>query len=593
MERRAAIDRPPTYFRDQAGLLMTLNRPQTRRDALRLLGMAGAAIVSWRPSQSSAAPQPPEAVRRLEQARIDVITQARKTAISVYVQGGGGGGSGVLISPDGYALTNYHVYRPVGDFMKCAMNDGRIYDALVVGLDPTGDIALIKLFGRNDFPYSVLGDSDKVRVGDGCFAIGDPFTLATNFQHTVTSGIISGVHRQQPKYQGEQLLEYCDALQTDASINPGNSGGPLFNEKGEVIGINGLIYSEKRRGVNAGVGYAISSNQIKNFLGCLHGGRIVDHASLGAVAATNASGQAEVINLTNNADAARRGLESGDVIEKLAGRRIRSANDLKNAIFILPKGWRVPLEYSRRGETLSMLVRLPGMHRDGELEDIVEREMTAPQGPPGAAPTKRPVPKEYQKYIQKKRGFANYRFNEFQRDRVLNALKKDLPEEEAAGVWRLEGTTDKGAFRAELGDKNSSLELAGRKHAFDGANDVASQLLPRESGGLLPALHLWRRLHALPPAKYGAIEYWGTAPWPAHQGLCDVLTAISKDEELRAFFDPKNGRLVGLELWISPEDDPGEVAFFYDEDPTPSRIVASRGGRIAAEIELTSLRREG
>ncbi len=547
----------------------------------------GASVLTW----TSAAAQPPEAVRKLEQARIDVITKARKAVISVYVKGGGGGGSGVLISPDGYALTNYHVYRPVGDFMKCAMNDGKLYDALIVGLDPTGDIALIKLFGRTDFPNAVLSDSDKVRVGDGCFAIGDPFTLATNFQHTVTSGIVSGVHRQQPKYQGEALLEYCDALQTDASINPGNSGGPLFNEQGEVIGINGLIYSEKRRGVNAGVGYAISSNQIKNFLGCLKGGRIVDHASLGAVAATNSDGQAEVVNLTASAEVTRRGLESGDLIEKLSGRAIRSANDLKNAVFILPKGWRIALEYSRKGESLSMLTRLLGMHRDGELEDIVEKEAAAPQGMPGQS-TKRDLPKDYQKYFRKKRGFANYHFNEVERDRVLAAMKKQLPIGVPSAIWKLDGAAEKGKFHAELGDQESTLEYMGRKHSFKASDAIAGQLLPRESGGLLPALHLWRRLHIAPPSAYGSIDYWGTAPWPAALGLCDVLTAISKDEELRAYVEPSASRLTGIELWISTGEDPCEIAFFYPND-APLRIVASLAGRLFADVKVTTLDTNG
>ena len=164
--------------------------------------------------------------------------------------------------------------------MKCGMADGKLYDAVVVGLDPTGDVALIKLFGRDDFPAAELGDSDQVRVGDWVFAMGNPFLLATDFQPTVTYGIISGVHRYQ--FPPGTLLEYADCLQTDASINPGNSGGPLFDAEGRLIGINGRGSFEKRGRVNVGVGYAISINQIKNFLGCLRSGRIVDHATLGA-----------------------------------------------------------------------------------------------------------------------------------------------------------------------------------------------------------------------------------------------------------------------------------------------------------------------
>ena len=151
--------------------------------------------------------------------------------------------------------------------MKCGMADGKLYDAVIVGIDPAGDVALIKLLGRDDFPAAELGDSDQVHAGDWCFAIGNPFLLATDFQPTVTYGIVSGVHRYQ--YPAGTLLEYADCMQTDAAINPGNSGGPLFDAQGRLIGINGRGSFEKRGRVNVGVGYAISINQIKNFIGYL------------------------------------------------------------------------------------------------------------------------------------------------------------------------------------------------------------------------------------------------------------------------------------------------------------------------------------
>ena len=151
---------------------------------------------------------------------------------------------------------------------------------MIVGIDPTGDVALIKLLGREDFPAAELGDSDLVRAGDWCFAVGNPFLLATDFQPSISYGIVSGVHRYQPP--AGTLLEYTDCIQTDAAINPGNSGGPLFDAQGRLIGINGRGSFEKRGRVNVGVGYAISINQIKKFLGCLHSGRIVDHATLGS-----------------------------------------------------------------------------------------------------------------------------------------------------------------------------------------------------------------------------------------------------------------------------------------------------------------------
>ncbi|KAE9852035.1 trypsin-like serine protease, partial [Escherichia coli] len=136
--------------------------------------------------------------------------------------------------------------------LKCGMNDGKLYDAVIVGVDPTGDVALIKLLGRDDFPAAELGNSDDLKVGEWCIVAGNPFLLATDFQPTITYGIVSGVHRYQ--YPSGTLLEYADCIQTDASINPGNSGGPLFNTQGELVGINGRGSFEKRGRVNVGVG---------------------------------------------------------------------------------------------------------------------------------------------------------------------------------------------------------------------------------------------------------------------------------------------------------------------------------------------------
>ncbi|HEY2837618.1 MAG TPA: trypsin-like peptidase domain-containing protein, partial [Pirellulales bacterium] len=167
-----------------------------------------------------------QAVVKAEAERIAVVAKARDVAVAVFAPGGQGGGSGVVISPDGYALSNFHVTKGSGDAMKCGMADGRMYDAVIVGIDPVGDVAVIKLLGRNDFPTAEMADSDQVQVGDWAFAIGNPFLLATDFQPSVSYGIISGVRRYQ--YPAGTLLEYTDCIQTDASINPGNSGGPLF-----------------------------------------------------------------------------------------------------------------------------------------------------------------------------------------------------------------------------------------------------------------------------------------------------------------------------------------------------------------------------
>jgi len=335
------------------------------------------------------------AVLEAEQQRIAVMDKVKDSVLAIFASSGAGGGSGVVISPDGFALTNFHVVKPCGNAMKCGMADGKVYDAVVVGLDPTGDVALIKLFGRDDFPYAQLGDSDALRVGDACFAMGNPFLLATNFQPTVTFGMVSGTHRYQPP--AGTILEYADCIQTDASINPGNSGGPLFDAAGRLVGINGRGSFEKRGRVNVGVAYAISINQIKNFMGCLHSGRIVDHATLGAVVSTDEEGRVVVTNILENSDAYRRGLRYGDEIVAFGGRPIATANAFKNALGIFPKGWRVPLSFRRDGRRYDVLVRLAGVHSKEELLEKTEggpRPVPMPIPKPGDKPPRgdKPVP---------------------------------------------------------------------------------------------------------------------------------------------------------------------------------------------------------
>ena len=335
-----------------------------------LLVLLGCCMPFWLRAETLEAADVDAAVLEAEAARVAVMAEVEPTVLAVFDATGSDGGSGVVISPDGYALTNFHVTAGAGVAMKCGMADGRLYDAVIVGIDPTGDVSLIKLLGRDDFPAARLGDSDRVRPGDWVFAMGNPFLLATDFRPTVTYGIVSGVHRYQ--YPAGTLLEYADCIQTDAAINPGNSGGPLFNAAGELIGINGRGSFEKRGRVSVGVGYAISINQIKNFLGYLKSGRIVDHATLGATVRTDADGRVVVVDVLDTSDAWRRGLRPGDEILRFGGRTVHSANSLKNALGIFPKGWRVPLSFVHRGERHDVYVRLAGVHREGELAKRLE-----------------------------------------------------------------------------------------------------------------------------------------------------------------------------------------------------------------------------
>lgn len=563
----------------------------------------------------------PQSVLDAQQQRIGAIAKATKSAVAVFANGGQGGGSGCVISPDGYALTNFHVSKPCGDFMQCSMADGNLYDAVIVGIDPTGDVALIKLLGRDDFPAATLADSDAVRVGDWCFAIGNPFLLATDFQPTVTYGIVSGVHRYQ--YPAGTLLEYADCIQTDASINPGNSGGPLFNANGDLIGINGRGSFEKRGRVNVGVGYAISINQIKNFLGYLHSGRIVDHATLGATVATDEDGRVIVTNILEESDAFRRGLRYGDQLLAFGGRPITTVNGFKNALGIFPKGWRVPLSYQRDGERHDIFVRLTGVHSAEELiakteggpppeakpqpkpgpkpapkdgERPVPEPKPLPKPKPGEAGPHAPakVPEHAAKLIKAKKGYANYYFNELNRDRVWNAFTAQSDFSGLTGNWRLTGTADDGSkVELNLGEAQTTGQFGDVQATVDAGKDLSEQLGPPGSGGLLAALHVWRRLLALGPQQFGEVYYLGTVPVVDRQGLFDVLIGTHNVVEARFYFDPASGRLAVLELYPDTEVDPCEV-YFDDYREIEGRYVPHLlhvrfGDAIFGNIKLDSV----
>jgi len=592
-----------------------------------LIGFAASAV------RATEADPVPEAVLQAEQARIAAMAKAVKAAVSVFANDGQGGGSGVVITPDGYALSNFHVTKPAGQWMQCGMADGELYDAVLVGLDPTGDVALIKLQGREDFPCAELGDSDAVRVGDWCFAVGNPFLLATDFQPTVTYGLVSGVHRYQ--YPAGTLLEYADCIQTDASINPGNSGGPLFNAAGQLIGINGRGSFEKRGRVNVGVGYAISINQIKNFLGYLRSGRIVDHATLGATVSRDEDGRIVVTDILDTCDAYRRSLRYGDEILSFAGRPITTVNGFKNVLGIFPKGWRVPLSYRRDGERRDVLVRLMGVHgteellrkaegalpveekpmpkpmpkdekpgNEGKPKPKPEREQgkEAPGGqpkPPRIMPLEKvrrqePTPKHLEKLIVKRPGYANYYFNELNRDRVWNALLAHGDFSQLAGTWKLAGA-DAAGNKIEIvlaGDKVTG-RFAAKSVEVDPARDLDSQLAPDGSGGLLVALHLWQRLLRLGPKQFGDVYYLGTVPVPDHPDLCDVLVATHNVVEARFLFDPTSGRLAGMEMFPDAQVDPCEI-YFDDYRPVdgrqvPHTLLVRHGDTVFAQIKLESV----
>ena len=533
-----------------------------------------------RSPQAFATTPVPEMVLEAEAARVAAIRKAIAPTLAIFGPAGSGGGSGVVITPDGYALTNYHVSKPAGDYLQCGMADGKLYDAVLVGIDPTGDVALIKLLGRDDFPTAELGDSDQVRMGDWCFAVGNPFLLASDFQPTVTYGIVSGVHRYQ--YPAGTLLEYADCIQTDAAINPGNSGGPLFNADGVLIGINGRGSFEKRGRVNVGVGYAISINQIKNFLGHLRSGRIVDHATLGATVSTDETGAVVVTNILDSSDAWRRGLRYGDHILAFGGREINTVNAFKNVLGIFPQGWRVPLSFERRGERFDVFVRLAGVHSRDELLTKIQPQTPLPmpddqpekepaphdkkpqpeEDDPHAGPSDVEIPEDIAKLIISRPGYANYYFNQLERSQLWDRFISHGEFQNAAGPWILQGQAGNGTtVKILLDTEQAAGQFPAGPATLETQRELETQLEPAGSGGLLLALFLYRKLLTEGPADFGDVYYLGKSPLPGEEGLFDVLVGTYQAIECRFLFHPKTGSLIAMEMFPDVDVDPCEVRF--------------------------------
>jgi len=295
-----------------------------------------------------------------------------------------GGGSGVIIDSDGYGLSNFHVVAAMlsEHVGEGGLNDGKVYPLDVLGIDPTGDVAMFRLKRTEPFAFAELGDSDALEVGDYTLAMGNPFLLAEDYTPTVTLGIISGLHRYQ--WGSGRALRYTDCIQVDTSINPGNSGGPLFDMNGRVVGINGRVSIEERGRVNVGVGYAISINQIKLFIPALRAGLPVKHATAGFTVTDREAGV--IVNqILDDSDAYKRGLRLGDVIVRFGGKDITHSNQFTSLLGIYPGGWPVDIVYKRGDKTEQLRTRL----EDLPFPKVPKNPMPgAPATPDPYAPSK-------------------------------------------------------------------------------------------------------------------------------------------------------------------------------------------------------------
>jgi serine protease Do len=256
-------------------------------------------------------------------------------------------GSGVIVSADGYVVTNNHVVQNARD-IEVSLNDGRTLAAKVIGTDPQTDVALIKVDAQN-LPFLTLTDSDNVQVGDVVLAVGNPFGIG----ETVTHGIVSAKNRAT---SGEMDQDF---IQTDAAINPGNSGGALVDTEGRLVGINSAILS--RSGGNQGIGFAVPSNLVRWVADSILKNGRVQRGLLGVsiqdltpelarALKVNQTKGALVADVSPGSPAEAAGIKNGDVIVKVDNQPIENANQLKLRIAATPPGTTVPLEVDRNGE---------------------------------------------------------------------------------------------------------------------------------------------------------------------------------------------------------------------------------------------------
>jgi len=269
-----------------------------------------------------------------------------------------GMGSGVIISEDGYILTNNHVIADA-DTIQVRMSEKKTYAAKIIGTDPKTDIALIKIDAKH-LPTIKVGDSDQLRVGEWVLAIGSP--LSENLEHTVTAGIVSAKGRS-----NLGLADYEDFIQTDAAINPGNSGGALVNIDGELVGINAAIVSQS--GGFQGIGFAVPINMAKQVMeSLLKNGTVVrgylgiyiqdvDENMAKAMDLPEPTG-ALVADLEKDGPGDKAGLKHGDVIIEMNGAKITSSTELRNTIASMAPDSKITLKVLRDGKEIELHAKL-------------------------------------------------------------------------------------------------------------------------------------------------------------------------------------------------------------------------------------------
>ena len=344
-------------------------------------------------SQTSAPAQSSSAGTAVDWENVAKTVSPAVVTISVSAQNSSGIGSGAIVDSSGNIVTNYHVISSVVDGsgrIQVTLTDGRIYEAKIVGTDKSTDLAVIRLVNPpSDLVAAQFGQSSDLKVGQPVMAIGSPLGLS----NTVTTGIVSALNRPvqvqasesqnqdnskdpfgQLQQQGNQSQSITtNAIQVDASINPGNSGGPLFNEHGQVIGINSSIASlsssSNSEAGSIGLGFAIPSDLVVSVVNQLIQNGTVDHARLGVTVSTGAArvgndtrAGAQISGVSQGSGAEAAGLKAGDVITKIDGNTVTSAQSLVGYVRRYTGGQEVSVTYVRDGVENTAKVTLQSEH---------------------------------------------------------------------------------------------------------------------------------------------------------------------------------------------------------------------------------------
>jgi S1-C subfamily serine protease len=308
-------------------------------------------------ADQSAVPENSELLDAYSQAVMSVVKRVGPSVISVSGRGNreGGAGSGFVITPDGFAMTNSHVVNG-RERLKATTDDGDSLDASLVGDDPATDLALIRIEAR-DLPYMELGDSNSLQVGQLVIAVGNPF----GFSSTVSTGVISAVGRSMRSREG-RLIE--NIVQHTAPLNPGNSGGPLVDSRGRLVGVNTAIIAFAQ-----GLGFAVPGNTARWVAsellahGKVHRLAMGIHATMAMIPRwltrrldLLSEETVEVVEVLPDSPAAAAGIQSGDWIVSAAGRLIAGTDDLHRVLATLPAGREVPIEIVRDDRRVELTV---------------------------------------------------------------------------------------------------------------------------------------------------------------------------------------------------------------------------------------------